>query len=362
MKREDDEKYIKRCFELAKLGAGKVSLNPLVGCVIVKDDGIISEGLHKKFGEAHAEADAINSAKENLIGSTLYCNLEPCCHTNKKTSPCVPRIIESGVKRVVISNVDPNPMVAGKGIEQLRNAGIEVMTDALSEEGKELNKFFFKFITKNLPYVTLKIAQSLDGKISEGKGKQTWLTGNECSKFVHSQRAIYDAVLVGSGTVNIDNPQLNVRHVNGRNPVRVILDGNLNSNIEAICFNDSERTNTWLFVSENISAERIERFCEKGVRVFRCNTDAENQIRLNVVLKKLAAENISSVLVEGGGNVFSDLIDQNIFDELITLQAPKILGDGIPAFNNVGKNYLEFFSVEQLGNDVKYVFKNKMSV
>jgi diaminohydroxyphosphoribosylaminopyrimidine deaminase / 5-amino-6-(5-phosphoribosylamino)uracil reductase len=362
MEREDDKHFIERCFKLALLGAGHVSPNPLVGAVIVKDGKIISEGWHEECGKAHAEADAITNAKENLTGATLYCNLEPCCHTNKKTPPCVPKIIESKIKRVVISNIDPNPFVAGKGIEQLRNASIEVTTGALSEEGKELNKFFFKYISKKLPYVTLKVAQSLDGKISEEEGKQTWLTEEESSRFVHSQRATYDAVLVGRGTVNIDNPQLNVRHVNGRNPVRIILDGNLISNIESNCFNNGEAKNTWLFVSKNIENERVDKFAEKGVRIFRFGADNKNVISIKTVLEKLASENISSVLVEGGQKIFSEFVRQNLFDELVILQAPQILGNGLPAFDGINRIPLNLFSVKKLGNDVKYVFKNKTSV
>jgi diaminohydroxyphosphoribosylaminopyrimidine deaminase/5-amino-6-(5-phosphoribosylamino)uracil reductase len=358
MKSEDDKRFIMRCFELALLGAGRVSSNPFVGSVIVKNGKIISEGWHDKFGMPHAEAEAISNTKESLMGATLYCNLEPCCHTEKKTPPCVPKIIESGIKRVVISNFDPNPKVSGKGIELLKNAGIEVTANVLQEEGRELNKFFFKFIAEKLPYVTLKIAQSLDGKISEEAGKQTWLTGEESGKFVHSQRAIYDAVLIGSGTVNIDNPKLNVRHVDGRNPVRIIVDGNLNSNLDADCFNDDERTKTWLFISENADGNRIQKFIDRGVRIFHCPADTDSNISLDWILKKLAEENISSILVEGGKKIFSEFIRRNLFDELIILQAPQILGKGIDAFENVARKCFGLFSVEQLDDDIKYVYKN----
>ena len=174
-----DKIYIRRCFQLALKSAGYVSPNPLVGCVIVKEGKVIAEGSHEKFGAPHAEINAINSASESVEGATLYCNLEPCCHVRKKTPPCVPELIKNKIKKVVISNTDPNPEVAGNGIEQLRRAGIEVEEGVLEEEGKYLNRFFFKYIRTGLPYVAMKIARSTDGFISAKEGTQTWITGKE---------------------------------------------------------------------------------------------------------------------------------------------------------------------------------------
>ncbi len=173
----NDEVFLKRCFELAAKGAGTVSPNPLVGTVIVKNGKVIGEGYHKKYGEPHAEVDAFNNSTEDVKGATLYCNLEPCCHTNKQTPPCVPLIINKKILRVVISNLDPNPEVSGEGIKQLRDAGIEVITDLLKNEGEELNKFYFNYVKKKIPYITLKVAQSIDGKISKSNNEQSWLTG-----------------------------------------------------------------------------------------------------------------------------------------------------------------------------------------
>lgn len=359
MESDQDLKYMRRCFDLALKGAGSVSPNPLVGSVITKNGKVISEGWHQKFGAPHAEAEAISNAKESLQGATLYCNLEPCCHTEKKTPPCVPLIIESGIKRVVISSIDPNPKVAGKGITQLQNAGVEVITGVLDEDGKELNKFFFKFITKKNPFVTLKIAQSVDGKISSEAEKQTWLTGKSSARFVHLQRAIYDAVLIGAGTVNVDNPQLNVRHVDGRNPKRIIVDGNLGLNLDVTCLNDSDKMNTSVFVSENVKEDRIVKLREKGVNTIQVSSDKNGIIDIELILTKLAEENISSVLVEGGKEIFSQFIQKNLFDELIILQAPLILGKGIDAFDNFDEISLELYSTEKLGRDLKYVYKNR---
>jgi diaminohydroxyphosphoribosylaminopyrimidine deaminase/5-amino-6-(5-phosphoribosylamino)uracil reductase len=357
MDSEEDKSYIRRCFELAARGTGNVSPNPLVGSVIVKDGKILSEGYHREFGSMHAEFDAITNSIESVQNATLYCNLEPCCHTDKNTPPCVPLIVKSGITKVVISNFDPNPKVAGKGVEQLKIAGVKVESGVLSDEGKELNRFFFKFISRKLPYISLKIAQSIDRKIAADDYIQTWLTGKESDKFVHAQRAIYDAVLVGAGTINIDNPQLNVRHVKGRNPVRVIVDGNLSIKIESISLNDPERTNTWVFVSENIRGDKLNKLLDKGVKIIFAPSDENNIIELKFILEKLAEENIVSLLVEGGKSIFSGFISQNLFDEIIFIQSPKILGKGIAAFDNVDEIALELYSVEVLGQDLKSVYK-----
>jgi diaminohydroxyphosphoribosylaminopyrimidine deaminase/5-amino-6-(5-phosphoribosylamino)uracil reductase len=358
MDSEVDKTYIRRCFELAAMGIGKVSPNPLVGAVIIKDGNIISEGHHHQYGSMHAEFDAITNAGGSLQNATLYCNLEPCCHTDKNTPPCVPLIIKSGITRVVISNFDPNPKVAGKGVEQLKMAGVKVEPGILCDEGKELNRFFFKSISRKLPYVTLKIAQSIDGKISADDNIQTWLTGEESGRFVHAQRSIYDAVLVGAGTINIDNPRLNVRHVNGRNPVRVIVDGNLNINIESIILNDPDRTNTWVFVSENTGGEKLNKLLDRGVKILFSPSDERNIIDLNFILEKLAEEDIISVFVEGGKSIFSGFISQNLFDEIIIIQSPVILGKGLAAFDNINESHLELYSTEVLGQDMKCVYKN----
>jgi diaminohydroxyphosphoribosylaminopyrimidine deaminase/5-amino-6-(5-phosphoribosylamino)uracil reductase len=196
-----DQKYINDCFKLAKKVRGFVSPNPLVGAVLVKNGKVIGQGYHRKYGGDHAEVNAIKKSNENVSGSTLYCNLEPCCHTNKQTPPCVPLIIQKKIKRVVISNLDPNKSVNGKGLKQLQAAGIEVTTRVLENEGKKLNKFYFKYVEAIFPYVTLKIAQSIDGKIAITNKKQTWLTGKESVKFVHKLRSDYDAIIVGVETM-----------------------------------------------------------------------------------------------------------------------------------------------------------------
>ena len=356
-----DEKYIRRCFELALKGAGSASPNPIVGSVIVKEGMIISEGWHEKPGLPHAEANSIANAKESIEGATLYCNLEPCSHTNKKTPPCVPLIIESRIKRVVISNIDPNPLVSGKGVDLLRKNGIEVETGVFAEEGSYLNRFFFKHIKTGIPYVTLKIAQSEDGKITAGEGTQTWLTGKESALFVHSQRSVYDAVLVGASTVNIDNPQLNVRLIEGRNPKRIIVDGALSSRTDSKVFNDEDKGNTILFTSRTADSAKIEVLQNGGVSIVQCKVNENRKISFMDILKKLGEEKITSVFVEGGAQIFTQFIKENLFDELIILTAPKTLGEGLNALEAELPAKLIKIEENMLGVDKKTVYLNRAS-
>lgn len=356
MQKNQYEKFIERCLKLAKKGKGFVSPNPLVGAVIVKNGKVIAEGYHKKYGDAHAEVNAFKNCAEDVNEATLYCNLEPCCHTNKQTPPCVPLIISKGIKKVVISNSDPNPAVNGKGIKQLQDAGIRVVTGTLEEEGKELNKFYFKFITERLPYITIKIAQSADGFISSTKDKQTWLTGKEAVKFVHQQRAVYDAVLIGANTVKVDNPQLTVRDAEGRNPVRVIIDGNLSVPVNSKIINAEDSVQTWIFTSDNSDKKKIEDLLTAGVKVFQLKSE-KNKISLKEILKKLGEEKITSLFIEGGADIFNQFITQKLFDELIILQTLQKLKSGVKGFNFAEKDGLKIINREKLGNDEKILIK-----
>ncbi|MBI3192960.1 MAG: bifunctional diaminohydroxyphosphoribosylaminopyrimidine deaminase/5-amino-6-(5-phosphoribosylamino)uracil reductase RibD, partial [Ignavibacteriae bacterium] len=233
-----DIKYIKQCLTLARKGAGSVSPNPMVGCVIVKNGKVIGTGYHQKFGEPHAEVHAINSAKESVNGATVYVNLEPCNYFGK-TPPCTKLLIKSKIKRVVVGMLDPNLKVSGKGINQLQKAGIEVIAGVLEDEAKKLNEAFTKYIQTNRPFVTLKIAQTLDGKIADKNRKSQWITGAASLKYVHQLRVENDAVLVGAGTIKADDSLLTVREVEGRNPIRIIIDGNFNVSEDARIFHDS---------------------------------------------------------------------------------------------------------------------------
>lgn len=357
----DHSKYIRQCFKLAEKGRGLVSPNPLVGAILVKNGRVIGKGYHKKYGSAHAEVNAINNGTEKVTRSTLYCNLEPCCHTNKQTPPCVPLIIEKKVSKVVISNFDPNKEVNRKGVKQLREAGVEVITDVLEDEGKELNKFYFKYVKEKLPYITIKIAQSIDGKISSNKNKQTWLTGKESIRFVHKLRSQYDAVLVGAGTIKIDNPLLTVRNIKGRNPIRIIIDGNLKSPIKSKIFNSDEPRNTWIFTSTKADRKKIQMLKDLGIKIFITRQSNNGQLIIKNILKNLAQNKITSLLVEGGANIFTQFLKNELYDEIIVLQAPLILGKGIGGALLSRKKNIKLLSSRKLGNDIKLIYGKKLS-
>ena len=269
-----DESYIQLTIEIAKKGEGNVSPNPLVGCVIIKDNRIIGAGYHQKFGEDHAEINAINSSAESLEGSTLYVNLEPCSHFGK-TPPCVDRIIKEKIKRVVIGTLDINPLVSGNGVKALKKAGIEVKVGILEKECIELNKFFFKFITNMLPYVTLKAAQTLDGMIADKNNYSEWISSSESRKYVHWLRARYDAVLIGSETARIDNPKLTVRMVEGRNPYRVVLDSSLKLKSDLNLFKSNSDNKTIVITSEKNKSKlkKINQLEKLGVKVLFAKSD-----------------------------------------------------------------------------------------
>jgi len=336
-----DESYIQLTIEIAKKGEGSVSPNPLVGCVIIKDNRIIGAGYHQKFGEEHAEINAINSSAESLEGSTLYINLEPCSHYGK-TPPCVDRIIKEKIKRVVIGTLDINPLVSGNGVKALKKAGIEVKVGVLEKECIELNKFFFKFITSKLPYVTLKAAQTLDGMIADKNNYSEWISSSESRKYVHWLRARYDAVLIGSETARIDNPKLTVRMVEGRNPYRVVLDSSLKLKSDLNLFKINSDNKTSMITSEKNKSKlkKINQLEKLGVKILFVKLDAQGRMQLKSVLKEIAKLQISSILVEGGSKIYSSFLKQKLFDDIFLFVSPKILGNGLKTFSELKSNKL----------------------
>lgn len=356
---EQDVRFMKRCFTLAKRGAGKVSPNPLVGSVIVKNGKVIAEGWHEQYGQAHAEVNAIKNAKTNIAGATLYVNLEPCCHTQKQTPPCTPLIISKKFKKIVISNYDPNPKVSGKGISLLKSAGKFVVTGVLEDKGKELNRFFFKHIATELPFVILKAAVSLDGKITKDINRKSFITGEKANKFVHKMRSQYDAIMVGANTVKIDNPLLTVRHVMGRNPNRIIIDGNLSIPVDAKLFNQNDKSQTLIFTGENSNPEKIAQLDDKGVEIIQLPLNHNGHIDLELILKVLGKRKITSLIVEGGQSIFSQFVNKKIFDQIVILQSPKIFGRGLDAFNSELLDEMYVYSVAALGEDAKIILNRK---
>ncbi len=335
MKNAEDEKYLQECFKLAQKGAGYVSPNPLVGCIIVKNGKIIGSGYHKQYGKAHAEVNALEEAKNSVEGATLYVNLEPCIHFGK-TPPCTDLIISKGIKKVVVGMRDPNPLVNGNGIRKLKAAGIEVVEGILESDAKKLNEFFNKHITQKLPFVTLKMAQTLDGKIADYQGNSRWISNYQTRKKVHELRAMYDAILVGANTVRKDDPELNVRLVKGRNPIRVVIDGKLSVSKKSKIILTANEIPTLIFTSEKgyLENQKKASFLNKmGVKIFVIKSKS-TIISIRTVLKILAKNNVASILVEGGSVLFAQFLKNRLADKIIYTIAPKILGKGIPAVSD----------------------------
>jgi diaminohydroxyphosphoribosylaminopyrimidine deaminase/5-amino-6-(5-phosphoribosylamino)uracil reductase len=320
---EQDILFMQRAMELAKLGLGKVSPNPLVGCVIVARNKIIGEGWHRKYGEGHAEVNALNSVADSLLlpEATVYVNLEPCSHFGK-TPPCSDRLIEAGVKRAVISNRDSNPLVSGKGIEKLRNAGIEVTLGVLENEGRTINKRFFTTVEQGTPYIILKWAESADGFIAR-KGEATVISSSHSKQRVHQWRAEEDAVLVGSHTAEIDNPQLSVRDWTGRNPVRVVIDRSLRLNKSLRIFDQSQPT-----LCYNLQRN------EQLPNLSYVKIDEEDFIKH--LLVDLLKRKVGSLLVEGGAQTLEAFITSGLWHEARIFRSKKSLGGGIQSLRLAG--------------------------
>lgn len=337
-----------RCIELARQGVGNVSPNPMVGCVIVHNETIIGEGFHEKHGEAHAEVNAINSVKniELLKESTLYVTLEPCAHFGL-TPPCSDLIVLKQIPKVIIGTIDPFAKVAGRGIEKMKKAGIDVELGILENECRELNKRFFTFHEKKRPYIFLKWAQTQDrfidiDRTAEKFGKPTWITGEKALLQVHKMRAEEDAILVGTNTAQKDNPSLTVRHCAGKNPVRLVLDQNLRLNKSLNLFDNS--TKTWVFnASKN----------ENDKNTWFIKIDFEKNI-IPQILAELYKHNLQSVIVEGGKQLLESFIENNIWDEAWVFEGKKLFYSGIPA----PKLEYKPFSFEKIGNDKLNVYKN----
>mgnify|MGYP000112009588 CR=1 FL=1 len=350
-----DENMMKRAIALATKGAGHVSPNPLVGAVVVKDGQIIGEGWHAYFGGPHAEVNAIKSLDNNvLINSTLYVNLEPCSHFGK-TPPCTSLIIEKRISKVVIGMQDPNPLVAGKGIKALSEAGIQVELGVLEEKCKWLNRFFVKHITTAMPYVVAKAAQSLDGAIALRSGQSKWISCTESRRRAHQLRAELDAVLIGKATALTDNPSLTVRDVRGRNPIRIVFDTNLslpsNLNVFQRKNENLDSTKTIVCCSEQAYSNSNKFREEECIELLAVKLNAKGQIDLKDALSKLYKyHSIGSILLEGGAELASSFIEENLIDELHLFVAPIIIGDG--------KRFFEKFNLMNLPLAPKYDIKH----
>jgi diaminohydroxyphosphoribosylaminopyrimidine deaminase/5-amino-6-(5-phosphoribosylamino)uracil reductase len=321
---ELDKRYMRMALSLALKGAGRTGPNPLVGAVLVRDGRIVATGYHRRAGEDHAEIVALKRAGSRARGSTLYINLEPCNHQGR-TPPCALSLIHAGIRRVVAGMVDPNPLVAGKGIRRLRRAGIEVDVGLLGDECRRLNEAFVKSITRRLPFVVLKLAASLDGKIATFTGDSRWITDELARLCVHRLRNQVDAVVVGVGTVLADNPQLTCRVPGGRNPLRIVLDRRLRIPLSARVLREAEPGKTIVVTGPRAPRGKIRLVESLGARVWELPV-TQGGISLAALLKKLGRMGLLSVMIEGGADMAGRALREKVVDKILFFYAPKILG------------------------------------
>lgn len=327
----DDDYYIKRTLTLAARAKGKTSPNPLVGALLVKNGRIISEGYHKKAGTPHAEVIAIKKAGNKATGSTLYVSLEPCCHKDKRTPPCTEKIISSGIKKVVIAMKDPNPKVSGKGIAELEKAGIQSIAGVLEKKARRLNESYIKHITTGTPFVILKVAMTLDGKIATPDGESKWITGEKAREMVHRLRGSSDAVMTAIGTVKADNPMLTCRVSGYKNPVRIIIDPHLETMLDSHVASCPPET-IIVTRSPNTDVSLWKKFRDKGITFIEYQS---KELDLKWLMHKLGKLTITSILVEGGSSLSSYCLEAGIVDKVMFFIAPKIVG-GKDSFTAVG--------------------------
>lgn len=319
-----DAYYMKRALELAKKGRGRVNPNPLVGAVIVKQGKIIGEGYHEAYGKAHAEVNALANASEDVTGATMYVTLEPCAHYGK-TPPCAERIIKEKIAKVVIAMVDPNPKVAGQGIGKLRAANIELVVGVLEQEAKKLNEVFIKYITQKRPFVILKSAMSLDGKIITSTGESKWITGETSRQQVHQLRNELTSIMVGVNTIIEDNPRLTCRLNKARNPIRIVVDTTLRIPINAYVIEHSGEAQTIIASTERADMDKVLKLRNKGIKVLI--TPLKNsQVDLQDLMFQLGALNIDSILLEGGSTLNFSALQEGIVDKVQFYIAPKLIG------------------------------------
>ncbi len=318
--------YMRMAIELAKQGCGYVNPNPMVGAVIVKEGRIIGKGYHGSYGGLHAEREALANCTESPEGATIYVTLEPCCHYGK-TPPCTEALIEHKIAKVVIGSPDPNPKVNGKGAAILREHGIEVVQDFLREECDQINSVFFHYIQTGIPYVVMKYAMTMDGKIATYSGKSKWITGETAREQVHRDRHRYQAIMAGIGTVLADNPMLTCRIPEGRNPVRIICDTNLRTPVDSNVVVTAREVPTWIATC-CVDREKYLPYEEWGCKILKVSA-LENQVDLVHLMKILGEKKIDSVLLEGGGTLNWTALNSGIVKKVQTYIAPKLFGGAL---------------------------------
>jgi len=343
----DDEQFMKLALDLASLGRGTTSPNPMVGAVVVKNGKIIGKGYHQAAGLAHAEVNALDEAGANANNATLYVTLEPCNH-HGRTPPCTEKIISAGITRLVVAMPDPNPDVCGGGLDYLAQKGLEIVSGVCRQEAQELNEVFIKFITTGKPFVVLKCAATLDGQIATRSGDAKWVSSPASRNHVHHLRHAMDAILVGIGTVRKDDPKLTTRlpEGGGQNPIRLILDTKVSISEKAQVVQTAHTAETWIVsadaaLSDETQAKRA-RLKSMGVRLLPAPVHRQH-IDLMRLMTILGRENITSLLIEGGGEIIASAVAAEIVDKIMLFYAPKILGgnDGIPICKGRGKDRMQ---------------------
>lgn len=355
------EEYMRRALELARKGEGHTSPNPMVGCVVVKDGRIISEGYHEKYGEFHAERNALTRCTEDTAGADLYVTLEPCCHQGK-TPPCTDIIIEKKIARVFVGSMDSNPLVAGKGVQILRDHGIYVETGILDAECRKLNEVFYHYIATKTPFVVMKYAMTLDGKIACATGDSKWVTGEIARTQVHRMRGRYRGIMVGIGTVLADDPMLNCRVEGGVDPVRIICDSNLHIPTESQIVKTALDIETIVACSQEAleserKQEKIRRLKEAGIQII--GTEGAHGVNLVELMKKLGGQNIDSILLEGGGTLNASALEDGIVNKVYAYIAGKLIGgmdarspvEGMGIDRMADAITLQNMEIEKLGDD-----------
>jgi len=349
---------------LAKKGWGKTSPNPLVGAVVVRDGDVVGKGFHRAVGEPHAEVVALKEAGERTQGATLYVNLEPCCHWGR-TPPCTQAIIRAGVAKVVASIMDPNPQVNGKGFQELSSQSVEVEVGLLAAEATRLNEAYLKYVRTKLPFVTLKLAQTLDGKIATSQGMSKYITSLKSQRRVHWLRSGVDAVMVGVGTVLQDDPRLTVRHIKGRNPLRIVLDSKGRTPSQAkVLFPDGDSI---IMTTSQASPSWREEMEKEGAEIWEIFSDGDGRIDLREALKVAGNKGITSLMIEGGREVFTSALRADIADKLLVFLSPKVMGEGMGGFGDLGVRELSSLyrlynmRAQRMGEDLlitAYVHRN----
>ena len=353
----EEEKYMKRALELSLKAVGHTSPNPMVGCVIVKNEKIIGEGYHKRYGELHAERNALADCKENPEGATLYVTLEPCCHYGK-TPPCTEAIIENKIKKVVVACSDPNPLVAGKGCEILKGCGIEIVTGILEKECRKANEVFMHYIQNKTPFIITKYAMTLDGKIASYTKDSKWITGEQAREHVQYLRKCYKGIMVGIGTVLADDPMLNCRIEEGVNPVRIICDSKMQIPLNSQIVKTAKEIPTIVASCKKFAEkEKIEVLQENNIEIVFFDGE---EVDLEKLMKILGEKKIDSILVEGGGKLHASFLEKDLINRVYAYIAPKLIGgsNALSPIEGIGIEKMELakqlkeIEVQQLGKDI----------